>query len=56
MPEPRLRSGLLQALQQQVPAGTIVRRYRADTAPLVRNMNGSGRTAGSTPSCRATST
>ena len=44
VPEAKLRSGLLQALQQQSRPQTIVRRYRADPSPLVRNMNGSGRT------------
>jgi ATP-dependent Clp protease ATP-binding subunit ClpC len=44
VPEPRLRSNLLQALQQQSRPQTIVRRYRTDPSPLVRNMNGSGRT------------
>ena len=44
VPEHRLRGLLLQALQQQSRPQTIVRRYRADPSPLVRNMNGSGRT------------
>ena len=44
VPEPRLRSNLLQTLQQQSRPQTIVRRYRTDPSPLVRNMNGSGRT------------
>jgi ATP-dependent Clp protease ATP-binding subunit ClpC len=44
VPETRLRSLLLQALQQQSRPQAIVRRYRSDPSPLVRNMNGSGRT------------
>ena len=44
VPEHKLRSILLQALQQQSRPQSIVRRYRSDPSPLVRNMNGSGRT------------
>ncbi len=44
VPEHRLRGLLLQALQQQSRPQSIVRRYRGDPSPLVRNMNGSGRT------------
>jgi ATP-dependent Clp protease ATP-binding subunit ClpC len=44
VPEQKLRGLLLQALQQQSRPQGIVRRYRGDPSPLVRNMNGSGRT------------
>ena len=42
VPEHKLRGLLLQALQQQSRPQAIVRRYRGDPSPLVRNMNGSG--------------
>jgi ATP-dependent Clp protease ATP-binding subunit ClpC len=44
VPEHKLRGLLLQDLQQQSRPQGIVRRYRDDPSPLVRNMNGSGRT------------
>src|SRR5262249_8718738 len=44
VPSHKLRELLLQALQQQSRPQGIVRRYRDDPSPLVRNMNGSGRT------------
>ncbi len=44
VPAHRVRGLLLQALQQQTRPQSIVRRYRDDPSPLVRNMNGSGRT------------
>ena len=44
VPEAKLRGLLLQALQRQARPQAIVRRYRGDPSPLVRNMNGNGRT------------
>jgi ATP-dependent Clp protease ATP-binding subunit ClpC len=44
MPADRLRLALLDALERGLQPHAVVRRYRADPAPLVRNMNGSWRT------------
>jgi ATP-dependent Clp protease ATP-binding subunit ClpC len=44
LPEARLRTVLLEALQSSAPPHAVVRRYRGAPAPLVRNMNGAWRT------------
>ena len=44
LPAARLRAALLDALQASAPPHAVVRRYRFDPAPLVRNMNGAWRT------------
>ena len=40
----KLRVALIDALQSGAPPHAVVRRYRSDPSPLVRNMNGSWRT------------
>lgn len=43
VPADKLRLTLLDALQSGAPPHAVVRRYRSDPSPLVRNMNGSWR-------------
>ena len=43
LPEDKLRRALIDALEQGVRPHAVVRRYRSDPSPLVRNMNGSWR-------------
>ena len=43
VPADKLRLRLLDALQHGAPPHAVVRRYRSDPSPLVRNMNGSWR-------------
>jgi ATP-dependent Clp protease ATP-binding subunit ClpC len=40
----KLRDALTKAFEQGPSAGTVVRRYRREPSPLVRNMSGSWRT------------
>jgi ATP-dependent Clp protease ATP-binding subunit ClpC len=44
VPADKLRARLAEALQRGPQPHTVVRRYRREPAPLVRNMNGSWRT------------
>lgn len=44
LPPDRVRAALWQALDSEGAPSQVVRRYRGDPAPLVRNMNGSWRT------------
>jgi ATP-dependent Clp protease ATP-binding subunit ClpC len=44
LPPPWLRSALIQAFEQAAPSNTVVRRYRGEPAPLVRNADGTWRT------------
>jgi ATP-dependent Clp protease ATP-binding subunit ClpC len=43
LPADKLRLAVIDALQQGAPPHMVVRRYRGDPAPLVRNMNGAWR-------------
>jgi ATP-dependent Clp protease ATP-binding subunit ClpC len=43
LPADKLRRALIDALQSGAPPHAVVRRYRSDPSPLVRNMNGSWR-------------
>ena len=43
LPADKLRLALIDALRQGAPPHAVVRRYRSDPSPLVRNMNGSWR-------------
>jgi ATP-dependent Clp protease ATP-binding subunit ClpC len=44
LPTEKLRLAVIEALARGAPPHAIVRRYRSDPAPLVRNMNGAWRT------------
>ncbi len=43
LPADRMRAALMAALQAGAPPHAVVRRYRSDPSPLVRNMNGNWR-------------
>ena len=43
MPADKLRVALIDALNRASQPRAVVRRYRSDPSPLVRNMNGSWR-------------
>jgi hypothetical protein len=44
LPADKVRAAVWQALDREAPASNIVRRYRGDPAPLVRNNSGDWRT------------